>query len=216
MPRWDILGGSTKSSLYAVVTRERLTNDVLNTSVMSALIGGFALENMSIPDERTPFDVPIYLLATIAVHACTCSALTSAFIYRIVNNMEDDAVQVSAALTQGSSEAIPHAAHAAVHHFTALCVHRLSIPQGWCKTYWWVVKLPIIKFAMGCISYMASVIVLSYRDLSNETAYREIAMGIGLMSVSSVGFIQLVLVRSATGAPQPGAIKNSKSQRVMV
>ena len=46
---------------------------------------GFALGNMS-----SEHGTLIYVLAAIAVHACTCSCLTSAFIYRTINAMHDD------------------------------------------------------------------------------------------------------------------------------
>jgi len=80
-------------SLLAPVNRERLSNDVLNTCVMAALIGGFALGNLTAPGEDPePIETYIYLLSYITVHACTCSALTSAFIYEAVNQMEDEHV----------------------------------------------------------------------------------------------------------------------------
>lgn len=71
-----------------LLDRERVCNDLLNTCVMAALIGGFALESME-PLEESYLDLPIYLLAIISVHSSTCSALTSAFLYRKVNEMGD-------------------------------------------------------------------------------------------------------------------------------
>ena len=79
-----------------VVNRERLSNDLLNTSVMAALVGGFALGTLlasPVPEEgplRGEYDIWIYLLSFIAVHANTCSALTSAFLYRKANAMADE------------------------------------------------------------------------------------------------------------------------------
>ena len=52
---------------YEVVDRERLENDVNNVGVMAALLGGFALNSL---DEK--LGTFIYILAVIAVHACTC------------------------------------------------------------------------------------------------------------------------------------------------
>jgi hypothetical protein len=63
-----------------VVDRERVCCDVLNTAVMAALVGGFALGNLSLSGPDT-IDKWIYLLTCFAVHACTCSAVTSAVLY---------------------------------------------------------------------------------------------------------------------------------------
>jgi hypothetical protein len=82
-------------TLLAPPDRERLCNDSLNTSVMAALIGGFALGSLSPPgDDAERIDTYIYMLSYMTVHACTCSALTSAFIYSAVNQMEDSAASV--------------------------------------------------------------------------------------------------------------------------
>ena len=86
----EMMAGMLK--MRAPVSRERLCNDVLNTSVMAALIGGFALGSLAAPGDNL-LDQITYLTAYIAVHACTCSALTSAFIYGAVNNMEEAAVE---------------------------------------------------------------------------------------------------------------------------
>jgi hypothetical protein len=82
-------GGNAK--IVATIDRERLTNDMMNTSVMATLIGGFALNSLTPPTSE--IDQAIYALSYVAVHACTCSALTSAFIFRVVNKMEVRRVQ---------------------------------------------------------------------------------------------------------------------------
>ena len=65
--------------------RERLCNDILNTGVMGALIGGFALSNLQAGfDTAVTLDVAIYLTSFIGVHACTCSCVTSALLCEIV------------------------------------------------------------------------------------------------------------------------------------
>eukprot|EP01043_Picozoa_sp_COSAG02_P089964 COSAG02_NODE_26877_length_622_cov_0.609943_2_plen_102_part_01 len=65
------------------VDRERLLNDILNTGVMGALIGGFALSNIQQTyDMGIPLDVGIYMCSFVAVHACTCSAVCAALLYR--------------------------------------------------------------------------------------------------------------------------------------
>mmetsp|Transcript_5140 Transcript_5140/g.8814 ORF Transcript_5140/g.8814 Transcript_5140/m.8814 type:complete len:214 (-) Transcript_5140:313-954(-) len=85
LPQTD---GIEKTPASHLMDRERVCNDLMNTSVMAALIGGFALDSMEPPDED-PLDESIYLLAILSVHLSTCSALTSAFIYRKVNEMDD-------------------------------------------------------------------------------------------------------------------------------
>ena len=138
-------------SKYAEIDRERLCCDVLNTAVMAALVGGFALGNMTISGDTT-MEMIVYTLSCFAVHACTCSALTSALLYRVAVRMKDEAVAKWAAEPK--------------HKF--------------------LLSLPLMKFGMGCVSYLASVIVLSYKDLSSSTIFRLICLVIGVMSMSTV------------------------------
>eukprot|EP01051_Picozoa_sp_SAG22_P016066 SAG22_NODE_2199_length_2847_cov_1.666667_1_plen_169_part_00 len=67
---------------------------MLNTGVTAALVGGFALGNIQGgPLEEDLFlDVAVYLANVVAVHACTCSSLMSAFLYRKVNGLPDHEV----------------------------------------------------------------------------------------------------------------------------
>ncbi|CAD7932147.1 unnamed protein product [Amoebophrya sp. A25] len=140
-------------------TREKLCNDVLNTSVMAAIIGGFALSNLqqSGYDYEDSLHLAIYVCSFIAVHACTCSALTSAFVYRSVNNMPEARL------------------------------------EDWAVRNKWLPYLPLGKFAMGCLSYMLSVILISYRDLDGKTTWQMVTLLVGLMSMSmvfaTVGFL---------------------------
>ena len=55
-------------SLVAPVSRERLSNDVLSTSVMAALLGGFALGSLAEPGTRA-IEKYIYMLAYTAVRS---------------------------------------------------------------------------------------------------------------------------------------------------
>jgi hypothetical protein len=78
----------TSDRIRAVIERERLLNDLSNTGVATALVGGFALGSLDI--DRGAI---VYMLALMAVHLCTCSALTSALCFRTINMMSDqDAV----------------------------------------------------------------------------------------------------------------------------
>jgi len=65
---------------------EKYRDDQTNTGVIAALLGGFALTNsweMDVSGEEcTTIDLTAYCLAIFSVHAFTCSALTSAFLYR--------------------------------------------------------------------------------------------------------------------------------------
>lgn len=161
-------------SLMAPVDRERLCNDLMNTSVMAALIGGFALGSLEAPGEggATFIDNTIYLLAYITVHACTCSALTSAFVYAAVNKMEDDVV------------------------------------TNWAKKQKFLLQLPMIKFVMGCMAYMVSVILTSWRDFDHEEVWRFVALIIGLMSVASV-WMAFAKIEISILKGSPGQVTNS-------
>jgi len=137
------------------VDRERLCNDLTNTSVISALVGGFALSSLQMFSEhhnKPNLDLTIYILTVFSVHACTCATLTSAILYRVVNALDDNRL------------------------------------VDWARGKRWLLTLPIVKFGMGCFVYLASVVLLSYRDLAEEgqEGARWVAVVIGLMSMSSV------------------------------
>jgi len=65
-------------------------DDQVNTGVIAALIGGFALGNIWEQELESNVDIAAYVLSITAVHACTCSALTSAFLYRILTSHNDE------------------------------------------------------------------------------------------------------------------------------
>jgi cytochrome bd-type quinol oxidase subunit 2 len=77
-------------------SKEIVTNDIANTGTVAALVGGFALSTMqgghAYDLEESYTDNFSYLLLVFAVHACTCSALTSCILYRHINFMPDSAV----------------------------------------------------------------------------------------------------------------------------
>ena len=56
----------------------------------------------------------------------------------------------------------------------------------WAEKRRHVIALPMAKFVMGCMCYMVSVILTSYRDLRSNNTLRGIALLIGVMSVSMV------------------------------
>ena len=140
------------------IDRERLLNDILNTGVMGALIGGFALSQIQMKfDNSQPFDVPIYLCSFLGVHACTCSCVTSAVLYRSANKLSDEETPL------------------------------------WAERNKMLLMMPIVKFGMGCVSYLASVVLLSFRDLEDVPAYRYLALAVGATSMSMTIIIATIM-----------------------
>ena len=76
---------------------ERYRDDQMNTGIIAALVGGFALTNsweMNIYENEgennfvSNIELSSYTLAILAVHGCTCSALVSAFLYRSITRVK--------------------------------------------------------------------------------------------------------------------------------
>lgn len=145
----DVDGGSLPLSMYAELDRDRLCSDLLNTSVCAALVGGFALGNM-VDSGDTNLDNVIYTMSCMAVHACTCSCLTSALLYREVVRFREEVV------------------------------------PAWAKSHRLLIMMAPMKFGMGCLSYLGSVVLISFRDLSESKAFQITCLVIGLMSMSTV------------------------------
>lgn len=76
--------------------RERLCNDLVNTGVMAALIGGFAFSKIDRKEigkvENNHMELLVYVANVFAVHACTCSCLMSAFLYTKANGLNNTLV----------------------------------------------------------------------------------------------------------------------------
>ncbi len=118
---------------------------------------GFALSNLQGIEADSDgnivtdtVNVFIYMLSFIAVHANTCSCLTSAMLYRKANSLTDDDVPVRAQANQ------------------------------------LLLRLPWLKFVMGCSCYIVSVIFQSLATLESFPGVRYTALAIGLMSMSTV------------------------------
>eukprot|EP01043_Picozoa_sp_COSAG02_P006022 COSAG02_NODE_168_length_31711_cov_68.337973_5_plen_289_part_00 len=144
------------------VNRERLLNDILNTGVNGALIGGFSLGNMQMEyssPEWPRLDVAIYMTSFVGVHACTCACVTSAVLYRVANGLPD-----------------------------------LAAPD-WAEKNKTLLLLPIAKFGMGCVAYLCSVVLISFRDLEAISLWRYVALVIGLMSMSMTLGIAVIMGR---------------------
>ena len=142
------------------VDRERLLNDILNTGVMGALIGGFALSNVQQSyDMDKALDIAIYMCSFVAVHACTCSAVCAALLYRVAN-------------------ALPE-----------------SDTPRWAAKNAMMLKMPMMKFGFGCLSYLLSVVLISWKDLAQVEAWQVAALVIGLMSMSMTIGVAILLGR---------------------
>ena len=62
---------------------DKLRDDQMNTGIIAALVGGFALANSwEINLEGGMMMIIAYSLSIMAVQTCTCAALVSAFLYR--------------------------------------------------------------------------------------------------------------------------------------
>ena len=159
----------------AELDRDRVCSDVLNTSVMAALVGGFVLGNMQ-PSGSNTLDHVIYLASCLSVHACTCSALTSALMYRVVVRMEDD-----------------------------------SVPR-WAASHPLLLLLPLAKFGMGCVAYLLSVILISFRDLEESAAFQYACLVIGVMSMSTVfATVAVLAMPEAASRWRPGSRSSAAS-----
>jgi len=159
-------GGSARK---AGNDRERLLNDVVNTGVMAALVGGFALGNMQDSYvDGTTLGLLIYVCSVFSVHACTCSALTSALLYRKLNGMDEEAA------------------------------------AAWAAKRGFVLHMPMSKFGMGCVVYLTSVLLLSFRALESNLAARCIALGIGIMSMSTVFMTVALLAMDSRASSAKG------------
>lgn len=139
----------------AELSKEIVLNDVTNTGVMSALVGGFALSSLlsgGFDFENSMADTVSYLLFVLSVHACTCSALTSALVYRVVNKLTEDGA------------------------------------ARWAQKFrnQMLLMMPMMKFGMGCAAYIVSVLVNSFMTLGDFYVARNIALAIGLGSMSTV------------------------------
>mmetsp|Transcript_12836 Transcript_12836/g.30008 ORF Transcript_12836/g.30008 Transcript_12836/m.30008 type:complete len:213 (+) Transcript_12836:166-804(+) len=81
----------TTSKPHRRMDYDKHRDDQFNTSVISALVGGFSLTNSwELERDGGLLDTVTYLLAIVAVHFCTCSALTSAFLYRSLTRSDPD------------------------------------------------------------------------------------------------------------------------------
>jgi hypothetical protein len=179
--------------LLAPMCRDRLLNKCGNTGVMSSLIGGFALGALrkAVAGEgASKLDTYIYILSYVTVHACTCSALGSAFLYGAINKMsEASAVRwgkknwfilmlpmikfvmgVMAYMVSGLGN------NAEYTHTLTTSLH--AVPHSFKPTH------------------QVSVILTCWRDMGGDSLAQIICLAIGIMSIGSVWGLYFLIEHS--------------------
>ena len=140
---------STRMKPPFAMDYDKYRDDQMNTGVIAALLGGFALTNAwEMETSGTIIDTVMYVLAIVAVHSCTCSALTSAFIYRTLTCNDPEKAVL------------------------------------WMEKHSFVASLPFSKFVIGTLAYLASVILVAWKELAEEYEARVVTLVIGVTGVS--------------------------------
>lgn len=103
--------------------------------------------------------VAIYMCSFVSVHACTCSAVCAALLYRVANALSESAT------------------------------------PKWAAKNATMLKLPIAKFGLGCLFYLLSVVLISWRDLVDVQLWQVTALIIGGMSMTMTLGVGIVLGR---------------------
>eukprot|EP00534_Pseudo-nitzschia_fraudulenta_P002402 CAMPEP_0201128596 /NCGR_PEP_ID=MMETSP0850-20130426/34220_1 /ASSEMBLY_ACC=CAM_ASM_000622 /TAXON_ID=183588 /ORGANISM="Pseudo-nitzschia fraudulenta, Strain WWA7" /LENGTH=245 /DNA_ID=CAMNT_0047397825 /DNA_START=87 /DNA_END=824 /DNA_ORIENTATION=- len=155
---------------------DKYRDDQMNTGVIAALLGGFALTNsweMGIGDHERPedcktIDLAAYTLAILAVHACTCSALTSAFLYR--------------SLTQQTTP-------------------RKGI--AWMNRHYGLAQVPWYKFIGGVLCYVVSVCLVAWSSLEISAITRGITLFAGICGCGIVFYTIYVIQTDEDPDPDP-------------
>ena len=93
----------------------------------------------------------------------------------------------------------------AVHACTCSCLCSVFLYQkanglqephltNWVKSNTLLFQIPLLKFSGGCVVYLISVILVSYKHLQGENLSSTIAMVIGIMSVcmvfATIGYVK--------------------------
>jgi hypothetical protein len=142
--------GSSSEGHYRM-DYDQCRDDQMNTGIIAALIGGFSLTNTwELEGNGNLLDTVTYVLGIFAVHACTCSALTSAFLYRTLTNSD------------------PEKGVAWIHEHTVIA------------------HLPYHKFVIGTLAYLASVILVAWKELDGQEWAKIATLVIGIMGCSMV------------------------------
>mmetsp|Transcript_22415 Transcript_22415/g.25751 ORF Transcript_22415/g.25751 Transcript_22415/m.25751 type:complete len:206 (-) Transcript_22415:96-713(-) len=133
-----------------IMDYEKYRDDQLNTGVIAALLGGFALTNSWEIDVRegTRLDCIMYALAIIAAHVCTCSAVTSAILYRTLTHNDPKQAVL------------------------------------WMRKHPLLARLAYQKLVIGISLYIVSVMLIAWKELSNDMVPRIITLVIGVLSAT--------------------------------
>ena len=78
------------------IQRETLADKVTQTAALAAFIGGFAFSKLQLQSNDT-ISLVLYVMTVFSVHACTCSALTSAILYGVIQSLREEDVVAWAA-----------------------------------------------------------------------------------------------------------------------
>ena len=199
---------------------EKYRDDQMNTGVIAALIGGFALTNswemgVEVEDydpnviietvETRNLSVIAYVLAICAVHACTCSALVSAFLYRNLTRMKSpqDAVQwvhrhpilietpfykagnfISCTIIS-QLRIVFYLVHSSSKVILTCCVQMHLTSKNRCMYRFFVVYYST-QFLMGVLLYLASVILVAWETLEFNTTCRIFTVVVGIVGCTTV------------------------------
>ena len=141
-----------------LTTYDHYREDMVNTGVVAALLGGFSLTNSwEMEMSGSVLDTVTYVIAIICVHVCTCSALTSAFLYR------------------------------------SLTISDPKEAVRWMDSHPTIASLPYLKFVGGVITYMASVILVAWKQLEDEPKAKQFTLFAGLCAVCSTLYVLVYL-----------------------
>jgi hypothetical protein len=72
-----------------------------------------------------------------------------------------------------------------------------SEANNWAKKKWMLVLLPMMKFVMGCMAHMVSVILTSWNQMAGMASAQHTAMEIGVMSMSMVWWIPFFMINAS-------------------
>ena len=111
--------------------------------------------------------IATYVITVFSVHACMCSALTSAILYRVLEALHDNEFE----------------------KWTSRPLNRMLL------------RLPMMKFGMGCVAFLVRVVLKSWQDLSGRSeGARAVALAVGLMSMSTVVMTVLMVTVGPSSA----------------
>ncbi len=159
------------------MTYDHYREDMVNTGVVAALLGGFSLTNSwEMEMSGSILDTVTYVIAIICVHVCTCSALTSAFLYR------------------------------------SLTISDPKEAVRWMDSHPTIASLPYFKFVAGVITYMASVILVAWKQLEDVPKAKQFTFFSGLCAVSSTFYVLVYLYFDSPAHRKPSETEEDSTK----